>query len=131
MTNDEKILDLKKKIAEKKEKLKGSERFVPHTNCLLNFNNTAINLNTQTKEQLTLLLVQLHTLQVSAFQLDVELVFGMWNVETWIKDIKAKIAVLDRTSELEKLRKMETTLDGLLSQDKTIELKLKEFENDL
>ena len=69
--NDERVLQLKKIIEEKKSELKAVKRFTPLTNCVLNLGNQNYNLNVLQLDDLKLLLVKLNMYLMSANDLDI------------------------------------------------------------
>lgn len=124
-TNDEQILALKSKIDEKKKALGKSERFSPITNCVLPINGQSVNINVLDKNGLQQFLIMLNSWKLSAIDLKLEDVkFGGYVLDDWINDIQSKLAVMDRSSEVAKLKKLEERLTELLSDDKKIELEL-------
>lgn len=121
--NDKRILELKAQIAIKKEKISKSQRFMPITNCSLDLGGAKYNLNTQTAEQLTFLLVRLNMYQMSAENLKIEnFVISNYPATDWMEDIQNKLNVLSRKEEERKLKEMEAALDKLLSKEKKTEL---------
>ena len=132
MKNDEMILELKRKIVEKKKELKSSERFVPLTNCSIELDGVRSNIQVLSKEQLTLLLLKLATYKLAMKELLLESFnISGFEVNDWIVDIKAKLAILNRKEEEQKLRQMEEKLHNLLSNDTKVELELQQIMQDL
>jgi hypothetical protein len=130
--NDARILKMKEQIAVKKEELaKIPARFLPKTNCVLDFNGSRRNIQTFTEEELIGTMIQLHSLIKSAEELDILDGYFMsgYHVTDWMEDIKAKLSILKRKGEEQKLKAMEAKLTQMLSEDKKIELELNEFEN--
>jgi hypothetical protein len=128
--NDEKILELKAQIKEKKEKLKNKKKFVSVTNCSLEVDGVRYNLNVLSKEQLISLLVKLNSYKISAVDLgllDTYMISG-YKVEDWITDIRLKLEVVAHREEENKLQELESKLHVLLSNDKKVELELKDIE---
>ena len=132
MKNDETILELKRKIAEKKKELKSSERFVPLTNCSIELDGVRSNIQVLSREQLTLLLLKLATYKLAMKEMLLESFnISGFEVNDWIVDIKAKLAILNRKEEEQKLRQMEQKLHNLLSNDTKVELELQQIMQDL
>lgn len=132
INNDEKILQLKKQIEEKKAKVGKAQKFTPITNCIINFEGVTYNLNIfNSKEQIIPLLVKLNALVISADELNLldQYFISGYNVQDWTKDLIAKLEFVDRKQEESKLKLMESKLDQLLSNDKKIELELNEIES--
>lgn len=128
--NDQKILDLKKQIEDKKKKLAKSQKFNPVTNCSIVLDGVHHNLHTFSKEQAIGLLVKLKAYALAAEDLDFlnDYKIGGYNVTDWIDDLKAKLDFLNRKEEEQKLKVMEGKLDLLLSNEKKVELEIDEIE---
>lgn len=128
--NDAKIMELKKQIAEKKEKLAGINRFVPTTNCSVEVDGTRYNINTLQKEQIIHLMVRLNLYRISAKDLELTEEFNIsgYKPEEWITDLKVKLDILSKKDEERKLKAMEDKLDRLLSDEKKTELELDDIE---
>jgi len=124
--NDEKIMELKAQIKEKKAKLKGKKKFIPVTNCSLELDGIRYNLNVLGKEQLISLLVKLNGYRLSAVDLGLleEYIVSGFRVDEWITDIKAKLEIVVLRDEENKLQEMESKLHFLLSTDKKVELEI-------
>lgn len=124
--NDDRILELKKKIEEKKQALAEKKvRFVPETNCILNMDNLTFNLNVCSDDTLLLLLIRLNAYRMSAKDLDLEgFEISGYDVSLWMKDIQSKLDVSNLKKEESDLKKMEAKLDKLLSDDKKTELEI-------
>jgi len=130
-TNDEKILQLKAQIKEKKSKLKGKKRFTPVTNCSLELEGVRYNLNVSNKEQLINLMIRLNMYRMSAIDLDLEddYIVNGFSVDEWIKDIKAKLEIIVMMEEERKLQELENKLHYLLSTEKKVQLEIDEIES--
>jgi hypothetical protein len=128
--NDQRILELKKQIATKKEKLGKTKRFSPVTNCSIELDGIRHNIQVLTKDQLLLLLVKLNSYQMSTkeLELDEELIISGYSLEDWMSDIQSKIDLLSRKDEEKKLKQMEDKLVKLLSEGKKVELEIDEIE---
>lgn len=124
--NDDRILELKKKIEEKKQALAEKKvGFVPETNCILNMDNFTFNLNVCSDDTLLLLLIRLNAYRMSAKDLDLEgFEISGYDVSLWMKDIQSKLDVSNLKKEESDLKKMEAKLDKLLSDDKKTELEI-------
>jgi hypothetical protein len=127
--NDKKIMELKKQIAEKKNKLEGVNRFIPITNCSIELDGVRLNLNTLQKEQLIPLMVRLNCYMLSAKDLGMldDYKISGYKVGEWIVDVRTKLDILSRKDEEIKLKVMESKLDKLLSDEKKTELELDEI----
>lgn len=130
-SNDSTILELKKQIKQKKEALKGIDKFVPVTNCSLSLDEKRHNLHVLNSEDLTFLLVKLNSLRLSADNLKVKLPLGGFTVEDWISDIEAKLLISNRKKEEERLKLLEKKLTDLLSVEKKTELLVEEIAQEL
>ena len=124
--NDDRILELKKQIEEKKKLLADKNtRFVPETNCVLVMNKNSTNLNVCSDEELKLLLISLNAYLMSAKNLGMDdFEISGYNATTWIKDVKSKLEISELKKQQSDLKAMEQKLDKLLSDDKKTELEL-------
>lgn len=129
--NDQKILELKKQIEDKKKKISKSQKFSPITNCSIEIDGTRYNIQVLTKEQIISLMVRLNSYAISAKELELleEYSISGFNVLDWIEDLKAKLDFVSRKEEEQKLKTMESKLDQLLSNEKKVELELGEIES--
>ncbi|OZB98147.1 hypothetical protein [Paenibacillus sp. XY044] len=128
--NDQKILELKKQIEEKKKLIGKSKKFSPITNCSIELDGVRQNIQTLGKEQLVLMLIKLNAYAASAKELGLLDVYNVsgYNVIEWIEDLKAKLDFINRKDEENKLKAMEAKLDKLLSDEKKVELEIDEIE---
>lgn len=129
--NDDRILELKKQIEAKKKAISEKKvRFIPETNCVLNMDGMNINLNVCSDEALVLLLIRLNSYLMSAVDLEMsDFEISGYSVTDWIKDIKSKLGVSSLKKEEIDLKKMESKLDKLLSDDKKTEIEIDEIAN--
>lgn len=126
--NDDRILLMKKQIAEKKEKIGKIGRFTSATNLILNLDGVTYNLNVLNKEGLQHLLIKLHIYLSSARALELdEVLFGGYTLYDWSSDVKGKLDILGKKEEEKKLAVMEAKLSKMLSDEKQIELELDEM----
>lgn len=125
--NDERVLQLKKIIDEKKSELKAVKRFTPLTNCILNLEDKNYNLNVLQLDDLKLLLVKLNMYLMSAKDLDVELDISGYSIEDWMMDIKSKMEIFEYKKKESELKALEAKLDKMLSDEKKTELELDEI----
>ena len=131
--NDERILELKQQIDEKKNALGKQPRFSPITTCLFNYGGDKINIHTLTSvKDINTLLVWFNTYIMSARDLnidcaDVEL--SGFSISDWMEDLKSKKAVVEYTAKKEQLTALEKKLDKLLSDDKKTELEIESIAN--
>ena len=131
--NDDKIMELKAQIKEKKAKLKSLKKFTPVTNCSLEFDGIRYNLHVLSKDTTIPLLVKLNMHRLSAVDLGIldDYVISGYKIEEWIADIKAKLDFLSQKEEESKLQMLENKLTALLSLDKKVELELDEIISSL
>jgi hypothetical protein len=127
--NDERILEMRKQIAEKKEKIGKLKRFIPITNCILPLKEQVSNINVLSKRDLIEHLVILNVYKKSAEELGVlnDLNYNGYNIIDWIDDINNKLEVLFNKEEENKLKAMESKLEKLLSEEKKTELEIDEI----
>lgn len=130
-TNDERILELKKQIEAKKEKLGKVSRFTPVTNCNIEVDGMRHNIQVLDKDQLISLMVKLNAYALSAKDLGVlyDYMISGYNVQEWISDIKSRIDILSKKHEEKALKIMEDKLVLLLSERKKVELEIDEIES--
>lgn len=123
--NDERIMQLKSQIEEKRKELaKQTSRFVPITNCLLVLDKVTYNLHVEASE---LLLIKLNTLHMSARDLDIDpskVIISGYSLVDWMEDISNCLKVQKYKQEKTKLNTLERQLDTLLSDDKRTELEI-------
>ena len=125
--NDERVLQLKKIIEDKKSELKAVKRFTPLTNCVLDLDGQKYNLNVLQLADLQLLLVKLNMYLMSANSLGINLEIAGYNIAEWMADIKSKIEIFEYVKKKSELKTLETKLDNMLSDEKKTELELDEI----
>ena len=125
--NDERVLQLKKIIDDKKAELKAVKRFTPLTNCVLDLDGQKYNLNVLHMADLQLLLVKLNMYLMSANSLAINLEIAGYNIAEWIADIKSKIEIFEYKKKESELKALEAKLDKMLSDEKKTELELDEI----
>lgn len=125
--NDERVLQLKKIIDEKRTELKTVKRFTPLTNCVLSLDNQNYNINVLQLDDLKLLIVKLNMYLMSANDLDIKLVISGYNVTEWMSDIESKIEIFEYKKKESELKTLEAKLDKMLSDEKKTELELDEI----
>jgi len=128
--NDETILQLKGKIAEKKAKLIKS-KFIPVTNLIINFRGTTYNLNVLNKENILYLMVELNALRLSEVDLKLDNVTTIsgYKLLEWLNDLTKKLEIVIYKEQEDELKTMEAKLDKLLSDEKKTELELNDIAN--
>ena len=126
--NDERILNLKKQIADQKEGLGKEKRFVPITTCILELFGSKINLHTLiTVKDANKVLLELNMYSMSGGDLGIdedEIAISGFKLSEWIHDVEMKRDSLIYKNEYAKLKKLEEQLDKLLSDDKKTELEI-------
>lgn len=127
--NDERVLQLKQVIDKKKSELKGSKKFTPLTNCVLDLEGQKYNLNVLQLDDLQLLLVRLNMYLMSAKDLGIslEIKISGYNIAEWITDIRCKIEIFEYKKKEAELKALESKLDKMLSDEKKTELELDEI----
>ena len=132
LSNDDKILDLKRKIESKKDAIKKNKSFAYTTNCILELDGKKYNLHVLKKEDLMLLGAKINLYNNSSKDLfKEELVIGAFSCEEWLSDIKTKYNQLCLVEEEKQLNSMEKKLSELLSRDKKVELEIDSIEEKL
>lgn len=126
--NDERILELKKQIDEKKQELGKQPRFCPVTTCIFNYQGNRINIHTLTSiKDINAILVYFNMYVISAKDMEInceDVVFDGFSITDWIEDLKSKKTVIEYTAKKEQLTALEKKLDKLLSDDKKTELEI-------
>lgn len=126
--NDERILELKKQIEEKKKELGKQPRFSPTTTCLFTYNGNKVNMHTLTSvKEINAMLVHFNTYVMSANDLGIDcndILFDGFSVVDWMEDLKMKKEVVEYTAKKSQLTSLEKKLDKLLSDDKKTELEI-------
>lgn len=130
MTNDERILALKKQIDEKKNNITNKKKaFVPHTNLVCYWRGENKNLNVLNINSLLMLGWELSSFseycKSSGFD---KIEVSGYPIADWLEDINQKISLIAIRKEEDELKKMENKLDKLLSEDKKTELELDSIE---
>lgn len=126
--NDDRVLQLKKIIDEKKENLKSCKKtFLPITNCILDLDGQKYNLNVLQFDELQLLLVKLNIYLTSAVSLNISLMISGYSINDWIEDINNKLDVLEFRRKENELKILENKLNKMLSDEKKTELELDEI----
>lgn len=132
--NDKTIFNLRKQIAQKKEALAATEKFVPVTNCSIELHGTRYNIHALGKESLARLLVELNALRLSAKDLGIsesEWPMCGFTISDWITDVKSKLMNVNRKTEEDRLNEMERKLEGLLSEATRTELEIQNIAQSL
>ena len=124
--NDERVLQLKKVIENKKSEL-SIQRFVPMTNCVLDMEDKKYNLNVLQESELRFLMIKLNAYAMSAENLKEELVISGYDVNDWLADIRSKLFIITDKKKREELKSLELKLDKMLSDEKKTELELDEI----
>lgn len=129
--NDNNIMALKAKIAEKRKELEAlPKRVVPITNCLLVEDNTTTNLHSCSLDALYSLLVRLNIYVMSAKDLGIDpndIKLSDYTICDWMADVREFINVKKYRAEKRNLDNMEARLNSLLSEDKKTELEIEEI----
>ena len=124
--NDERVLQLKKQVENKKKELADKKcKFVPETNLILEINGDRVNLNVLNENQLKNILVQLNMYRLSVADLKMDdFVVSGYTVDQWMNDVRDKLGEKELKREENELKSLEAKLDKLLSEDKKTELEL-------
>lgn len=124
--NDDRILELKKQVENKKKEIaKKNVKFVPETNLVIEINGQKMNINVLSEKDLNSFLVILNMYRMSSADLEMnDFEISGYKVDQWINDVKAKINMKTLKNEEAELKRLEEKLDKLLSEDKKTELEL-------
>lgn len=123
--NDEKILELKKQIENKRQALNKQEfSYSPITNCLLVLDKVTYNLRV---ENLELMLIKVNMMVMAAKDAGLnpsEFIISGFSLNDWLEDIKGLLSVQRYKKENNKLNELEKQLTNLLTEDKKVELEI-------
>lgn len=124
--NDERVLELKKQVENKKEEIAEKKcNFIPETNLVIGMNGNKVNLNVLNEDQLKNVLVQLNMYRLSAADLKINsFIVSGYTVDQWMNDVRNKLSEKELKREEKELKILEAKLDQLLSEDKKTELEL-------
>ena len=136
--NDNRILELKKKIEQERATLKESNsRFQPITSCILEFAGQKYNLNAMSANDLLLLLGTLSVMEQVTTKVAEEMQFikpatvNGYLLAEWIIDIRKKLDQVLYREKKAKLDKLEKQLTDLLTGETQTKLKVDNLENEL
>ena len=136
--NDDRILELKKKIESEREALKESNsRFQPITSCILEFAGQKYNLNAMSANDLLLLLSLLSVIEQANTKIAEEMqiikptTVNGYLLTEWITDIRKKLDQVLYREKKAKLDKLEKQLTDLLTDETQTKLKVDNLENEL
>ena len=136
--NDNRILELKKKIEQERATLKESNsRFQPITSCILEFAGQKYNLNAMSANDLLLLLGTLSVMEQVTTKVAEEMQFikpatvNGYLLTEWIIDIRKKLDQVLYREKKAKLDKLEKQLTDLLTGETQTKLKVDNLENEL
>ena len=131
--NDDKILELKRKIELEKAKLKEVSHFTPQTTCVYKINNDVkFNIRTMSINELNQMLIIVQTLICTAVPMNlIDTKFSGFTLAEWKADI---IGIRDQKKIVERkaaIAQYESKLQSMLSDDKKTELEIAAIENAL
>ena len=136
--NDNRILELKKKIEQERATLKESNsRFQPITSCILEFAGQKYNLNAMSANDLLLLLGTLSVMEQVTTKVAEEMQFikpatvNGYLLTEWIIDIRKKLDQVLYREKKATLDKLEKQLTDLLTGETQTKLKVDNLENEL
>ena len=136
--NDNRILELKKKIEQERATLKESNsRFQPITSCILEFAGQKYNLNAMSANDLLLLLSLLSVIEQANTKIAEETQFikpatvNGYLLAEWIIDIRKKLDQVLYREKKAKLDKLEKQLTDLLTGETQTKLKVDNLEDEL
>ena len=136
--NDNRILELKKKIEQERATLKESNsRFQPITSCILEFAGQKYNLNAMSANDLLLLLSLLSVIEQANTKIAKEMQFikpatvNGYLLAEWIIDIRKKLDQVLYREKKAKLDKLEKQLTDLLTGETQTKLKVDNLEDEL
>ena len=124
--NDERILQLKKAIADRREELKKiPTKFIPKTNCMLTVFGNSFNLHTTTDYMNLILPIKSMMMAAEALgRKPEETIISGFPLSDWYDDINTLEKIATSKEKKKELDRLETQLDSLLSSEKVTELKV-------
>ena len=138
MKTDEKVLELIKKVEEKRNSITKSSRPRYKTNCTLNISRK--NYNIQSINDVELLVTIYAELLIKSnfynqakteLNVDIDFVYDGYILNDWKHDIQARINKIKIQEEKKKLKLLEDKLDKLKSTELRAELELQSIEEEL
>ena len=131
--NDDKILELKRKIELEKAKLKEVSNYTPKTTCVYRINDDVkFNIRTMSVNELNQMLIVVQTLICTAVPMNLmDTEFSGFTLAEWKADI---IGLRDQKKIMERkaaIAQYESKLQSMLSDDKKTELEIAAIENAL
>lgn len=130
LENDNKIMELRRQITEKKSLISKDKRMAPVTNCYIELDGVKTNIQTLNKNQLLLMAVKLNSYIMSAKNLEIDerIMISGYSIEDWAEDIRSLVLNINAKVEATNLSAMESRLSKLLSDGKKTELEIGEIE---
>ena len=135
ISNDERIQQMLQKIESQKTKISGIERYSPKTNMTIQTNDGRKNLNVVSDlNELCKIWAHIRSETVNnkvaaeELGLDFNDEFQGFSSNLWFDDIKARVNKVRISQERESLKKMETALENLMSNDFKVERELAKLE---
>ena len=135
--NDDRILELKKKIEEERKNLKEvNSRFQPITSCILEFAGQKFNLNAMSANNLSLLLGLLTVIKNATVEIAKKIpinpaTIGDYLLDEWIADVQNKLDQVLYREKKAKLDKLEKQLTDLLTGETQTKLIVDNLEDEL
>ncbi len=126
---DNTIKTLKNTAISKRKSLGKFKKFIPVTNCQLDLYGSRININVITEETLKYILIILNSYRLSVIDLEIgdDVKISGYTINEWITDVKNRLQYLHNNDTLKQINEVEKTLDGLLSSECKLELKLQDI----
>ena len=129
MNNDQKILELKKKIEEERKLLSGTEKFQPLTTCIIERFGIKVNLRTLTDAELRLILVAINALLKSSVEMGMQNVsISDFALEDWQNDVISMLKQREKVERKSIINRLEAKLQNMLSDEKKTELEIENIE---
>lgn len=129
MNNDQKILELKKKIEEERKLLSGTEKFQPLTTCIIEQFGIKVNLRTLTDAELRLILVTINALLKSSVEMGMQNVsISGFALEDWQNDVINMLKQREKVERKSIINRLEAKLQNMLSDEKKTELEIENIE---
>lgn len=142
MNIDKKIKELFEVVEQEKKKveeLNSTSKSKWNTNCSFKPKNATVNVNIQTASKDTIIDLMSNLLGYEKFNklscqilgLESSEKFYGFTYEQWVDDFKKRISIIDLKERREKLKSLESRLNGIISPEQRREMELQAIINEL
>lgn len=121
--NDNRILKLKEILNKKKELVKEKPTSSFKTNCMFTMFGTTYNLHTMNSFELNMMLSWLKSINNPEMVIE-----NNYKIKDYLTDIVDKLVLIDYNNTICEIKKLESKLDSLISQEKKTSLEIDKLE---